>query len=825
MLEFEKLKQQFVNPPSEFSPMPFWFWNDKLTKVEIVRQIQDFHSKEVEGFIIHPRMGLPEEISYLSESYMELVETAVKEADILGMRIILYDEGMYPSGSASGLVVKRNPKYASRGLKLLEYPCTTSDGSVCFTFAMHPGEVLVSIQAVRKIAKHKVAAESILVLEQNEGRVEFTPPNNGEWSVLIFIDTLSEGTIRGVHQGQDDGEPNAPLAADLLNPDAVKSFISLTHEAYYRKLSRYFGSTIIAMFTDEPELLGRNPKEGVKPWTNNFMEEYITSGGRERELPALWFDVGEDTLPIRDKYESIIRNRLSRTYYKLLAEWCTAHGIGLTGHPAGSSDIGLLKEFHIPGQDVVWRSIAPEAGKSLEGIHSTMGKCSSDAARHRDRRRNLNECFGECGIEGGWSLTADNMKWYLDWLFIRGVNMICPHAFYYSIRGERRDERPPDVGPHNIWWDEFAQFSRYIKRMSWIMTDSINSAEVAIMAGPAYLPWKIVKPLFEEQIEFNYLEDDLLHGSVECNNGILEIAGYRYKAILIEDGRRLASSDWQVLEHFAKCGGLVIELSVESKGSMEIGQLRVEHEQKIPEILAGRLGKAFAIEPVAPSIRISKVTKKDTLFYVVVNEGETTYTGELCMKHSGVVEIWHPWTGKIESATVARSAEQLINTISLNRRECLVIAVDPSRDSDVITPSKRKSCEYVQDLSAGWHVIEGPESGELSGLTSWTDWPGMKHFSGTVVYERRFVLDECCNRGRVRINLGEVHEVVQLWVNGKDMGVRLWGPYTFDLLSELQSGTNMLRVSVTNSLANRYDGKSNLSGLIGPVGLIHELYE
>jgi hypothetical protein len=71
--------------------------------------------------------------------------------------------------------------------------------------------------------------------------------------------------------------------------------------------------------------------------------------------------------------------------YKTLADWCEAHGIGPTGHPAGSDDIGLLEHFHIPGQDVVWRYVAPEGDKAVTGHHSTMSKCSSDAARHRGR--------------------------------------------------------------------------------------------------------------------------------------------------------------------------------------------------------------------------------------------------------------------------------------------------------------------------------------------------------------------------------------------------------------------------------------------------------
>src|SRR5690625_7050405 len=69
-----------------------------------------FKEKGVMGFVLHPRIGIPKDIIYLSDDFMELVEVAVHEADRLGMSVILYDEAMYPSGSAKGLVVQDNSR-------------------------------------------------------------------------------------------------------------------------------------------------------------------------------------------------------------------------------------------------------------------------------------------------------------------------------------------------------------------------------------------------------------------------------------------------------------------------------------------------------------------------------------------------------------------------------------------------------------------------------------------------------------------------------------------------------------------------------------------
>ena len=42
--------------------------------------------------------------------------------------------------------------------------------------------------------------------------------------------------------------------ADLLDPDAVDSFLRLTHERYEKRLGRFFGTLIKGFFTDEPDI-------------------------------------------------------------------------------------------------------------------------------------------------------------------------------------------------------------------------------------------------------------------------------------------------------------------------------------------------------------------------------------------------------------------------------------------------------------------------------------------------------------------------------------------------------------------------------------------
>ena len=318
--------EDLKNPDKEYTPIPFWFLNDELREDEIERQLRDFKDKGVFGVVLHPRIGLPESIPYLSDKFMYYIKFAVEVAKSLEMQIILYDEAMYPSGSAHGLVVKENPKYASQAIIL------TDDSTI--------GHVIARCKSGKYI----------------------TQINSG-------------GTIRGVHFGEDDGEKNAPKSADLLSREAVDTFIRLTHQRYYDVLGEHFGNTVIGFFTDEPSLLGRCARKGSFAWTWGFEDDFAARGGRLDELEGLFLGVTNDSVQL---YRKMILERELDVYYGSLKRFCEEHGIALMGHPHYGDDIELESCFDVPGQDMVLRWIAPEKDplsgpESAQGKHSNIG--------------------------------------------------------------------------------------------------------------------------------------------------------------------------------------------------------------------------------------------------------------------------------------------------------------------------------------------------------------------------------------------------------------------------------------------------------------------
>ena len=305
----EQFLDGIINPAKEFTPFPFWFFNDKPDEKKIMQQLADYVDKGVNGIILHPRIGIPEEIRYLSQAFFNVVKYVVQTAKQLDMKVVLYDEGMYPSGSAHGLVVAENADYASKGI-------TLSD-----------------------------SAEGGVIIAQFPDR-----------KYLVY--GFTHGTIRGIHYGEDDGDANAPMSADILNPDAVDTFIRLTHERYYQELKEYFGSTVIAIFTDEPCPLGRNAGY-FKEWVPGMEREILAENGKLEELEDIFTGKENRTTRI---YHKLIKKHLRETYYARLSEWCETHDILLMGHPEASDDVEEEFYFHIPGQDLIMRRVAPETG-------------------------------------------------------------------------------------------------------------------------------------------------------------------------------------------------------------------------------------------------------------------------------------------------------------------------------------------------------------------------------------------------------------------------------------------------------------------------------
>lgn len=768
----KSIQEAFRAPDAEFSPFPFWFLNGDLNDRELERQLNDFLSHGIHAVVLHPRVGVPESLRYLSDAFLDRIETIVSFAAAHGMRVLLYDEGMYPSGSAHGMVVQENPAYAARGL------CLRTPGG-----ALEEGDrVLARIALVR--SGDGFIPGSARVLEPEEA------PSAGETECWL-IAGFTRGTIRGIHENEDDGQPNAPAAADLLNAEAMRAFIRLTHQRYYDRLKPYFGETILGFFTDEPSLTGRAGRRGMCPWTEGFEAELAEKGFPVTDLPALFLPCGGAEKKIRARFGRLVDERMTRTYYKPISDWCAAHGIALCGHPHGPQNIKLLESFGIPGQDIVWRWVAPENDLALGSAESAQAKCASDAARYIGARRNLNECFGCCGPNGEmWAFSVDDMRWYLNWLFARGCNLIIPHAFYYELARPVQMDRPPDAGPNNIWWPHYGQIASFIARACALNTDGVNQARVAVLGTGDSLPVEKVRALYERQIEFNYLTDEQLLKLGTLKNGALAVAKQRYEAVLLDDALEYDEAALAALRTYAK-QGLKVVRSARALG----GEWRTVR-------LSGS----------ASGIRASHVKRGDEEFVLLANELGGDYSGTATLPFTGTVAVLDPWTGE----AWRENAENGRLKVHLERRQLLYVCrCAGAEELPLKAPAGR--IRETKPLDDRWQLTL-PDGSTVPGVGDWQEIEAIRVFSGRLTARCAVTLRKL--PARAELCLGDVREMAEVRVNGQDAGALLAPPYRVDVTRFLKTGENRIEVDITNSLVSHYEHKPWPSGLLGGTKLI-----
>lgn len=695
------IMENLLKPSAEFTPIPFWFYNDAPDKEKIKKQFTDYMEKGVNGIVLHPRIGIPKSLEYLSEEYFRVVKYIVETAAELNMKVVLYDEGMYPSGSAHGQVVAANPSFASKGVRLLEEKP-----------------------------------------EQGEIITQFP---DGKYLVYDY----TQGTIRGIHFGEDDGEVEAPASADILNPEAVECFIHLTHDRYYDALSEYFGNTIIAFFTDEPCALGRNAGQ-FREWLPGLEKEIMAAGGRLEDLEAIFNQNKNDTTVI---YHKLIKKHLRENFYAKLSCWCEEHGISLMGHPEASDDVEEELYFHIPGQDLIMRRVSPESG-GLREFDSVQAKLSADIARLLGRRRNANECFGVCNREKiPWYFKGEDMIWYINWLGMRGVNLFVPHAFYYSVEGQRSGERPPDVGPNNIWWKYYRQISDYMKRISYLMTDSVDDARIAVLCDNNRVPYEEVAALYANQIPFHYMPIALMP---EVQNGRLCIQGYTFDKVLN-----------------------VIDADISEKAQgIKIYQNTQELLKDVLPYCKYRLDGTYA------TLRREILIKDNVEMILLCNEGQQRIDTWMEIPQDIRYISMNLWSGEyrceesqgkyhVQLAPLQMQLLILDETCEIPLKEIAQKLDMGDRTGDFTLLSKENNrAEYVWKYDT--NAVNGNEEFSICG-----------------------------------------EEMAECWCNGAFAGMSLYAPHRFMIGPYLHEGENEIKVVFTGSAANVYADAGITYGIVG----------
>jgi hypothetical protein len=113
--------------------------------------------------------------------------------------------------------------------------------------------------------------------------------------------------------------------------------------------------------------------------------------------------------------------------------------------------------------------------------------------------------------------------------------------------------------------------------------------------------------------------------------------------------------------------------------------------------------------------------------------------------------------------------------------------------------------ESFAELDGDWSVTLG-EKQVTSPLKSWEEL-GVSAFAGTGIYRREFTAPGILPTGkRYYLDLGNVHEIARVRLNGTELPMRPWPPYLWDVTPSIKSGVNMLEVGVRIAAAGEPRG-------------------
>ncbi len=691
-------KEEFKEPSIEFWPRPLWFWNNTTVTIEgIEKQMKDFRDLcGYGGFGILP-FGKNFKPEYLKEDYFQVYGKALEKAKELGLTMCLYDEYGFPSGGI-GLhngdgIPRFGLKYPDQTIKRLDKAEEDVSGPVSYSKSI-PGGKLMSI-----VAMEKNTLERIDLTNHVSNEVLNWNAPSGNWKIMIFTCVTDPDKI-----------------ADYLDPEAVRNFIKMTHEAYYKRFSDYFGTVIGGTFFDEPTMY----RAQGRMWTGKFNSKFESKFGFSPNnlYPSLWYDIGPETQSARNYLFGFRAELYAEGFTKEVNDWSVAHGVTATGHQdqeevANQVSISgdFLKSFKylgIPGIDKIG------GNRPAEKFY----KLISSAANNWDHTLVMSETYGAMGTYGNKKdLTWNNIFSIAMDQYAKGINMLIAHAVWYDTNNVTYK---PELSHRNpLYADSLKVFNQFLSRLNFVLQkDARHVADIAILypiqslqadhffEGPLesykggvdipFTDYVDVSELLTNFVgkDFTFIHPEVLDERCPVVGGKLclqnRINKEEFRVLIVPSCKTISVSNLQKINEFYEQGGTIIfttrlpSQAVEkgenqevikiikklfpegenSSGIVHPGQkggkavfVRQPNGQNLKDALVQTMDNFDVDYPVNEDIRyIHKVINGQEMYYFA-NIGGKNLNLPVTLRGDVKLQKWDPHTGKIQDL----STEKIFN--------------------------------------------------------------------------------------------------------------------------------------------------------------------
>jgi hypothetical protein len=291
------------------------------------------------------------------------------EADAAGLPLFLMDDFAYPSATAGGEIVRRNPDHRAKGLFFVLFKggwVGHIEGADFFVDLPEGAVKKIFLLPLPSEGKYDLAAAT---------EAEFTP-----WAHACYRVTLPPGRwhlAALVERDQYDGTYGDRLnygtrrVTNLLDPAAMESYLDCIHRTYLAEVGDCFGRGLAGFFSEEIETAGVPSAPQVfpsVPWHDGLIENCAARGfDVYRALLALFLDDGTPVgLSLRYRFWRAFESRIDECCFARIRRFCDDHRVMWTGHmiahdgpffqiPFHGPLTRVLRRLHVPGTDFILR--------------------------------------------------------------------------------------------------------------------------------------------------------------------------------------------------------------------------------------------------------------------------------------------------------------------------------------------------------------------------------------------------------------------------------------------------------------------------------------
>ena len=751
-------------------------------------------------------------------------------------------------------------------------------------------QLLQKGESIRRGPKAGVESRSAINLAAHmdaAGRLTWSVPP-GNWAVFRFGQTIYDGG--GWEKLTKTASPGAQgYEIDIMSTEALDAQMAETGAKLAQDVGTLAGETFKFLHIDSWEA-------GEPNWTTRMVEEFKHRRGYDptpylAALSGTTVDSPEVSARFQRDLRRTVADLWADNLYGRFLQQARRLGMGVHAESGEWGPVSIMDSFMNYGRN--------DIPMGAFWIQDSTANASVKQAASSAHIYGKNICQAEAFTSMGpnWEEDPWLLKKYVDPQFCNGLNrnMLCfyVHQPYLDIKP---GYQWPAAGTHfdrNItWWDESHAFFDYLSRCQYLLQEGRFVADVCYFVGedaPSYCQIFNKTPAGYDNDSIN---GEVLMTRLSAENSRLVLPeGLSYRvlvlpanatmtpealrkvAALVEAGatvvgtrptrspslkdypacdrevQALADKVWGQRAELLKDGGSI------APGEHSYGKGRVIWGKSVEEVLRGN-GVLPDFVCARSHFDFIHRTTADADLYFVSNNADSAARGACTFRVSGrQPELWDPMTGEIRDAAAFTQTgdRRTMVPLELEPRGSLFVVFRKPIALSVNGAKRGNFPGFTQfmEIKGAWTVKfdpkwGGPASVEFPELVDWTAWldDGIKYYSGKATYLKSFDLSlpgRGNNSPRIYLNLGELNNVAEVRLNGKNLGVLWTRPFRVEITGAVRSGKNDLEIDIVNLWPNRLVGddllppekrftKTNVrkftkdfplypSGLLGPVTL------